>query len=191
MLPWVPASPPPPAPLENVPDLSGGDPRQGGSRLRQRRGQVRRTATRSGAKGGTSGRTSPGSSAATASEVYRDIAEPSARIHPDYVPYTVALKDGRVLVGTVRAEGADAIRVADTEAKVDGRPPRRDRRVPPERHVGHARRAGRRARRGEAPRPDRLPDHPAGEVTRPSRASGSGSGWQRFAANPWSGPRRH
>ena len=51
-------------------------------------------------------------------DVYRDIAEPSARIHPDYVPYTVALKDGRVLVGTVRAEGADAVRVADTEAKV-------------------------------------------------------------------------
>ena len=40
------------------------------------------------------------------------------RINPDYVPYTIALKDGQVLAGTVRAEGADAIRVTDTEAKV-------------------------------------------------------------------------
>jgi putative heme-binding domain-containing protein len=29
----------------------------------------------------------------------------------------VALKDGRVLVGVVRAEGANAIRVTDTDAK--------------------------------------------------------------------------
>jgi putative heme-binding domain-containing protein len=50
-------------------------------------------------------------------EVYRDIAEPSAAIHPEFVPYTVALKDGRVLVGVVRAEGANAIKVTDTEAK--------------------------------------------------------------------------
>lgn len=49
--------------------------------------------------------------------VYRDIAEPSAVIHPDYVPYTVALKDGQVLAGTVRAEGADALRVTNTDAR--------------------------------------------------------------------------
>jgi putative heme-binding domain-containing protein len=49
--------------------------------------------------------------------VYRDIAEPSAVIRPEYISYTVALKDGRVAVGIVRAEGADAIRVSDTEAK--------------------------------------------------------------------------
>ncbi|MCA1684927.1 MAG: heme-binding domain-containing protein, partial [Planctomycetia bacterium] len=55
-------------------------------------------------------------------QVYRDVAEPSARIHPDYVPYTVALKDGRILVGTVRADGADAIRVSDTEARVTAVP---------------------------------------------------------------------
>jgi putative heme-binding domain-containing protein len=33
------------------------------------------------------------------------------------VAYTVALKDGRVLVGIVRTEGADSIRVTDTDAK--------------------------------------------------------------------------
>jgi putative heme-binding domain-containing protein len=49
--------------------------------------------------------------------VYRNLTEPSAMIHPDYVPYTVLLKDGRVLSGIVRAEGADSIKVVDTEAK--------------------------------------------------------------------------
>ena len=49
--------------------------------------------------------------------VYRDIAEPSAVIDPDYLPYTVALKDGRVAAGVVRAEGADAIRVHDVNGR--------------------------------------------------------------------------
>lgn len=48
---------------------------------------------------------------------YQQINEPSAVIHPDYLPYTVLTKDGRVLVGVVRAEGADAIKVVDAEAK--------------------------------------------------------------------------
>lgn|GEM_PF-810599 len=46
-------------------------------------------------------------------EVFRDINEPSAVINPQFVPYTVALKDGRVAVGVVRADGADAIKVFD------------------------------------------------------------------------------
>ena len=50
-------------------------------------------------------------------DVYRQIAEPSATIHPDYLSYTLILKDGRVLVGIVRAEGADSVKVVDTEAK--------------------------------------------------------------------------
>ena len=49
--------------------------------------------------------------------VYRDIAEPSAIIRPEYVSYTVAFKDGRIAVGLVRAEGADQIHVLDTGAK--------------------------------------------------------------------------
>jgi putative heme-binding domain-containing protein len=49
--------------------------------------------------------------------VYRDIHDPSVTINPNYVAYAVALKDGRVAQGIVRAEGADAIRVLDTEAK--------------------------------------------------------------------------
>jgi putative heme-binding domain-containing protein len=49
--------------------------------------------------------------------IYRNIAEPSGTIQPDYLTYTVLIKDGRVLNGIVRAEGADAIKVVDTEGK--------------------------------------------------------------------------
>ena len=50
--------------------------------------------------------------------LYQSIAAPSLEIAPEYVPYTVAARDGRVLAGVVRAEGADAIRITDTTAKV-------------------------------------------------------------------------
>ncbi|HEX8203973.1 MAG TPA: c-type cytochrome, partial [Isosphaeraceae bacterium] len=50
-------------------------------------------------------------------EVYRDIVEPSAVIRPEFTPYAVALKGGQVIAGIVRAEGADAIRVLDTDGK--------------------------------------------------------------------------
>jgi putative heme-binding domain-containing protein len=50
-------------------------------------------------------------------EIYREIADPSAVIKPEYTPFTVALKGGQVAVGVVRAEGADAIRVLDANGK--------------------------------------------------------------------------
>jgi putative heme-binding domain-containing protein len=50
-------------------------------------------------------------------EVYRDIADPGLWINPNYVAYTIALKNGRVLVGIVRAQGAETIRVTDTDAR--------------------------------------------------------------------------
>lgn len=49
--------------------------------------------------------------------VYHNIVEPSASIHPDYFSWVVAMKDGRIAMGVVRAEGADAIRVGDIDAK--------------------------------------------------------------------------
>jgi putative heme-binding domain-containing protein len=51
------------------------------------------------------------------SQIYRSIADPSAEIAPEFMPYTVAARDGRVVVGVVRAEAADSIRVTDTNAK--------------------------------------------------------------------------
>jgi putative heme-binding domain-containing protein len=52
-----------------------------------------------------------------AASIHRAIVEPSADIHPNYVPFTVALSDGRVLAGTVRSEGTGSLRVVDTAAK--------------------------------------------------------------------------
>jgi putative heme-binding domain-containing protein len=49
--------------------------------------------------------------------VLRDLREPSAAINPDYLSYAVALVDGRLLSGTVRAEGSRSLRIADSEAK--------------------------------------------------------------------------
>ena len=45
--------------------------------------------------------------------VLRDIHAPSAAINPDYIAYSVALTDGRVLQGTLRTEG-DGLIVSDT-----------------------------------------------------------------------------
>ena len=53
-----------------------------------------------------------------AAEIYREIAEPGALIKPEYLPYTLALKDGQIAVGVVRAEGADALRVLDNNGKI-------------------------------------------------------------------------
>jgi putative heme-binding domain-containing protein len=49
-------------------------------------------------------------------EIYRSIAAPSAEIEPAYATYTVITKTGQVVAGMARAEGADAIRVTDTNA---------------------------------------------------------------------------
>jgi putative heme-binding domain-containing protein len=49
--------------------------------------------------------------------VLRDIAQPSAAINPVYLSQTIALQDGRVLTGTVRAEG-DTLFIGDTNGKM-------------------------------------------------------------------------
>lgn len=45
--------------------------------------------------------------------ILRDIANPSAAIHPDHIAYTVTLKDGSNLSGTPRSDGADHTIIAD------------------------------------------------------------------------------
>ena len=76
-----------------------------------------RNAIRFGGRGGTVGPDLTDIGRKGKEHIYRSIAAPSAEIAPDYLPYTVATRDGRVLAGVVRAEGADAIRVTDTNAK--------------------------------------------------------------------------
>lgn len=117
LLPWVPPEPPPPAPLENVPDLKGGDPVRGRAVFRGAEARCSSCHKLRG-EGADVGPDLSGLVGRDRLAVYRDVAEPSARVHPDYVSFTVALKDGRVLVGTVRADGADAVRVTDTAAQV-------------------------------------------------------------------------
>jgi putative heme-binding domain-containing protein len=117
IVPWatVPPSGAATAPLI-LPDLSGGDAARGQAlfsgenarcshchTFRGQGGKIGPDLTEIGRKGGA--------------DIYRNIAAPSATIEPDYTSYTVATKDGQVSVGVVRAEGADAIRVTDTNAK--------------------------------------------------------------------------
>ena len=115
-LPWAPLPPSPSGPPANAPSLKGGDPARGAAVFASQEAKCASCHKVKG-KGGDVGPDLSAFAGRDRVEVYRDIAEPSARIHPDYVPYTIALKDGRVLAGTVRAEGAGSIKVTDTEAK--------------------------------------------------------------------------
>jgi putative heme-binding domain-containing protein len=49
--------------------------------------------------------------------VLRDITDPSFAINPDYITYTVTLKDGRLLTGALRAE-ADRLMIGDEKGQV-------------------------------------------------------------------------
>jgi putative heme-binding domain-containing protein len=115
ILPWAPLpSAAATAPLV-LPDLAGGDAARGQKifngeqarcfqchAFRGQGGKVGPDLTEIGKKGGA--------------EIYRAIAAPSAAIEPDFASYSVATRNGQVVVGVVRAEGPDAIRVTDTNA---------------------------------------------------------------------------
>jgi putative heme-binding domain-containing protein len=58
-------------------------------------------------------------------ELIRSVLEPSSRIADGYQPVVVATRDGRVYSGIIRAETADAIDLADAEARIS-RVPKRD-----------------------------------------------------------------
>ena len=75
-----------------------------------------------GGKGGAIGPSLDGLKNRDLATIYRDIAEPSAVIVPEYLTYTVARKDGQIAVGIVRAEGFDAVRVADINGKTTAIP---------------------------------------------------------------------
>lgn len=117
VLPWAPPTPPSSTPSE-VPAgmLTGGDPAVGESVFFGEQAKCS-NCHRVGAKGGVVGPDLTSLAGRDRAWVYRNIIEPSASIHPDYVSYTVTLKDGRVAMGVVRAEGADAIKVGDIDAK--------------------------------------------------------------------------
>lgn len=116
-LPWGPPPLPAPAPPTIPPGLAeGGDPARGAVVFASEAAKCS-SCHRVRGQGGQVGPDLSDLSRASRAWVYQNIVEPSASIHPDYVAYTVALKDGRVSMGVVRAEGADALRVADIDAK--------------------------------------------------------------------------
>jgi putative heme-binding domain-containing protein len=49
--------------------------------------------------------------------VLRDIREPSATLHPDYVTYQVGLKDGDPIQGFIRSQQEDSIHLFDVDGK--------------------------------------------------------------------------
>jgi putative heme-binding domain-containing protein len=99
-----------------IPDLTGGDPAKGEEVFFSKEALCSQCHVVRG-KGGEVGPDLTQTGRQGAEYLYRSIAAPSEIIVPDYVTHTVSLKDGRVAAGVVRAEGADAIRVIDTEAK--------------------------------------------------------------------------
>ncbi len=116
LVPWAPIASPAPAAPGEIPDLSGGDPRKGAVVFASTDAKCASCHKVRG-EGGSVGPDLSSLATRDRKEVYRDIFDPSARIHPDYVTFTIALKSGRVLVGTVRAEGESSARITDTEAK--------------------------------------------------------------------------
>ncbi len=117
-IPWAPfAANPPPEPVsQEMPSLTGGDARRGEAIFFGEQARCSQCHTMGG-RGGKSGPDLTEVGRKGRDHVYRSIAAPSSEIAPDYMTYTVATKDGRVMAGLVRAQGAEAIQVTDTSAK--------------------------------------------------------------------------
>jgi putative heme-binding domain-containing protein len=117
LVPWTPPPPPSPASATAPPfDLAGGDARRGEAVFFSE-GAKCSSCHKVRGKGGDVGPDLSQLETKDPATLYRDIADPSATIDPSYLPYTVALKNGQVAAGLVRAEGGNAIRVLDVNAK--------------------------------------------------------------------------
>ena len=117
VLPWAPPSLPAPSD-PSIPEAlrAGGDPARGEVLFH---GEQAKCANchRVRGKGGVVGPDLTDLAGRDRAWVYQNIVEPSASIHPDYLSWTVSMKDGRIAMGVVRAEGADSLKVADIDAK--------------------------------------------------------------------------
>ncbi len=124
VLPWAP--PAPVAAAESVipPQfLTGGDPVRGATVFFSEQAKCANChQAEENGKGGIIGPNLASLAGRDRGWVYQNIIEPSASLHPIYVSYTVAMKDGRIAMGVVRADGADAVKVSDIEAKVTAIP---------------------------------------------------------------------
>ncbi len=119
LLPWAPPRPAaaaaPPKPAGPPPELAGGDSLRGEALFFGEKAKCSVCHALRG-KGGKAGPDLSNLVHRDAASVLRDIVDPSAAINPDYVLYTLVLRDGRALAGLVRSEGADTVRVADVNA---------------------------------------------------------------------------
>ena len=156
-----------------LPDLSGGDPARGQKLFSGDQARCSQCHTFRG-QGGKVGPDLTEIGKKGRAEIYRSIAAPSASIEPDYTSFTVATKDGQVVVGRRSGRGAKAIRVTDTNARSTVIAARAARADPAQRHLDHAGRAGRDTGRRGRSRPDRVSD--VGSAGAP-RMSKQGSGY--------------
>ncbi len=123
-LPWAPEIEPPTiAPLEKF-DFAGADYERGRSLFY---GEKLKCATchRIRGEGGQIGPDLSNVSQRDPGSVLRDIKEPSASIHPDYVAFQLRTRSGEELSGFVRAQDEQALRILDVEGK-ERSIPRRD-----------------------------------------------------------------
>jgi putative heme-binding domain-containing protein len=117
LLPWAPLQPslpvttPPPSP-----ELAGGDWKRGEAVFFSQEANCSACHLLRG-KGGKIGPDLSNLVFRDAASVLRDIIDPSAVINPDYVPFAVQLKNGKVLAGIPRASADGQVRVYDTDAK--------------------------------------------------------------------------
>ena len=115
ILPWAPYPSPATAAPFVVPDLSGGDAGRGQTIFTGEQARCAQCHAIRG-QGGKVGPDLTDVARKSRAEIYRAIAEPSESIEAEYTSYSVATRDGHVVVGVVRAEDADLIRVTDTNA---------------------------------------------------------------------------
>jgi putative heme-binding domain-containing protein len=117
VLPWAPPGPSS-SPASTIPPqlMTGGDPARGEAVFLGEQAKCANCHQVRG-KGGVIGPDLTSLAGRDRGWVYQNIIEPSASIHPNYVSYTVAMKDGRIAMGVVRAEGADGVKVSDIDAK--------------------------------------------------------------------------
>ena len=115
ILPWAPVPSTSAAAPAVVPDISGGDPGRGQQVFYGEKARCSQCHAIRG-QGGKIGPDLSDVSRKGRAEIYRAIAAPSAAIDPEYLSYTVASKNGQVVVGVVRADGPGSVSVTDTNA---------------------------------------------------------------------------
>ena len=116
LLPWAPSPAPASAVAAPPPLLGGGDAERGRKLFFGEKARCSQCHSHGG-KGGAVGPDLTRPLVLDRAWIYQSIATPSAQIEPEFTTYTVALKDGQVYSGVVRAIDAVTIQVVDANAR--------------------------------------------------------------------------